>query len=211
MSSTASGFVNTTARQNRVTLRKTLISCLGLTGALVLAIVLMSLIGSESTARTSFVVRTCFVRHKRVRVESRSVRHSLSNSFAENSFGCGRRWLTRHCGRRLSGTAAKPTRRALPARYFKRCCRGNDDRARVFWRERMDQTAARVYRRIACHVRCLSIGAWARRRDPGTFDTRRGDRHDVSVIGDRLCDDFDGRDEDSFVHVLAAWRSFRHE
>ena len=47
MSSTASGFVSSTARQNRVTLRKTVISCLALTAALLLAIVLMSLIGSE--------------------------------------------------------------------------------------------------------------------------------------------------------------------
>lgn len=47
MSSTASGIVNSTTRQNRVTLRKTVISCLMLAGALLLAIVLMSLIGSE--------------------------------------------------------------------------------------------------------------------------------------------------------------------
>jgi iron complex transport system permease protein len=47
MSITASGFVNSTSRQNRVTLRKTLISCLALITALLLSIVLMSLIGSE--------------------------------------------------------------------------------------------------------------------------------------------------------------------
>src|SRR4030095_1576987 len=47
MSITASGFVNSTSRQNRVTLRKTLISCLALIAALLLSIVLMSLIGSE--------------------------------------------------------------------------------------------------------------------------------------------------------------------
>ena len=48
MSITASGFVNSTSRQNRVTLRKTLISCLALIATLLLSIVLMSLIGSES-------------------------------------------------------------------------------------------------------------------------------------------------------------------
>jgi len=48
MSITASGFVNSTSRQNRVTLRKTLISCLALFAALLLSIVLMSLIGSEA-------------------------------------------------------------------------------------------------------------------------------------------------------------------
>src|SRR4030095_2691201 len=47
MSITASGFVNSTSRQNRVTLRKTLISCLALIAALLLSIVLMSLLGSE--------------------------------------------------------------------------------------------------------------------------------------------------------------------
>ena len=47
MSNTASGFVNSTTRQNRVTLRKTVISCLALAGVLLLAIVLTSLIGSE--------------------------------------------------------------------------------------------------------------------------------------------------------------------
>ena len=47
MSSTASEIVTSPARQNRVTLRKTLVSCLTLTVALLLAIVLMSLIGSE--------------------------------------------------------------------------------------------------------------------------------------------------------------------
>lgn len=48
MSSTASGIVNSTTRQNRVTLRRTVVSCLTLAGVLLLAIVLMSLIGSES-------------------------------------------------------------------------------------------------------------------------------------------------------------------
>ena len=48
MSITASGFVNSTSRQNRVTLRKTLISCLALFAALLLSIILMSLIGSEA-------------------------------------------------------------------------------------------------------------------------------------------------------------------
>jgi len=48
MSITASGFVNSTSRQNRVTLRKTLISCVALFAALLLSIVLMSLIGSEA-------------------------------------------------------------------------------------------------------------------------------------------------------------------
>ena len=47
MSSTASGIVNSTAGQNRVTFRKTIVSCLALAGALLLSIVLLSLIGSE--------------------------------------------------------------------------------------------------------------------------------------------------------------------
>lgn len=46
-SSSSDTFVASPARQNRVTLRKTVISCALLAGALLLAIVLMSLIGSE--------------------------------------------------------------------------------------------------------------------------------------------------------------------
>ena len=46
-SSSSEMFVASPARQNRVTLRKTVISCALLAGALLLAIVLMSLIGSE--------------------------------------------------------------------------------------------------------------------------------------------------------------------
>ena len=61
MSSTASGFVNSTTRQNRVTLRKTVISCLALIGAVLLAIVLMSLIGSEHLpARASLCALASF-------------------------------------------------------------------------------------------------------------------------------------------------------
>ena len=48
MSSTASDIVTSPARQNRVTLRKTVVSCVALAIALLLAIVVMSLIGSES-------------------------------------------------------------------------------------------------------------------------------------------------------------------
>ena len=40
-------FVASPARQHRVTLRKTVVSCALLAGALLLGIVLMSLIGSE--------------------------------------------------------------------------------------------------------------------------------------------------------------------
>ncbi|HEX6648473.1 MAG TPA: iron ABC transporter permease, partial [Pyrinomonadaceae bacterium] len=47
MSSTTSGIVTSPSRHNRVTLRKTVISCLTLTLALLLAIVFMSLVGSE--------------------------------------------------------------------------------------------------------------------------------------------------------------------
>jgi iron complex transport system permease protein len=46
-SSSSDTFVASAVRQNRVTLRKTVISCALLAGALLLAIVLMSLIGSE--------------------------------------------------------------------------------------------------------------------------------------------------------------------
>jgi iron complex transport system permease protein len=61
MSSTASGFVNSTAQQNRVTLRKTVISCLALILALLLSIVLMSLIGSEPLpARASLCALASF-------------------------------------------------------------------------------------------------------------------------------------------------------
>ncbi len=61
MSSTASGFVNSTARQNRVTLRKTVISCLALAGALLLAIVMTALIGSEQLpARASLCALASF-------------------------------------------------------------------------------------------------------------------------------------------------------
>ena len=45
--SSSDTFVASSARQNRVTLRRTVISCALLAGALLLAIVLMSLIGSE--------------------------------------------------------------------------------------------------------------------------------------------------------------------
>ena len=47
MSSTASDIVASPPRQNRVTLRKTVVSCLTMTITLLLAIVFMSLIGSE--------------------------------------------------------------------------------------------------------------------------------------------------------------------
>jgi len=61
MSSTASGFVNSSTRQNRVTLRKTVVSCLVLTGALLFSIVLMSLIGSEPLpARASLCALASF-------------------------------------------------------------------------------------------------------------------------------------------------------
>lgn len=61
MSSTASGFVNSTSRQNRVTLRKTVISCLALTGTLLIGIVLTSLIGSEQLpARASLCALASF-------------------------------------------------------------------------------------------------------------------------------------------------------
>ena len=48
MINSASGIVVTTGRPNRVTLRKTVISCVLLAGALLLAIVFMALVGSES-------------------------------------------------------------------------------------------------------------------------------------------------------------------
>ena len=61
MSSTASGFVNSSARQNRVTLRKTVVSCLVLACALLFSIVLMSLIGSEPLpARASLCALASF-------------------------------------------------------------------------------------------------------------------------------------------------------
>jgi iron complex transport system permease protein len=54
-------FVATSARQNRVTLRKTVISCALLAGALLLAIVFMSLIGSEQLpARASLCALASF-------------------------------------------------------------------------------------------------------------------------------------------------------
>ena len=61
MSSTASNIVTPQARQNRVTLRKTVVSCLALTIALLLSIVLMSLIGSEQLpARASLCALASF-------------------------------------------------------------------------------------------------------------------------------------------------------
>jgi len=61
MSSTASNIVTSPARQNRVTLRKTVVSCLALTIALLLSIVLMSLIGSEQLpARASLCALASF-------------------------------------------------------------------------------------------------------------------------------------------------------
>ena len=61
MSSTASGIVNPAIRPNRVTLRKTVISCVALTAALLLSIVLMSLIGSEQLpARASLCALASF-------------------------------------------------------------------------------------------------------------------------------------------------------
>jgi ABC-type Fe3+-siderophore transport system permease subunit len=66
MITTASDIVVSTARQNRVTLRKTVVSCAVLALALTLAIVLMSLIGSERLpasaslcALASFGTSTC--------------------------------------------------------------------------------------------------------------------------------------------------------
>ena len=61
MTSTASGVVRAATRQNRVTLRKTVISCLLLAAALFLAIVLLSLIGSEHLpARASLCALASF-------------------------------------------------------------------------------------------------------------------------------------------------------
>ena len=61
MTSAASGVMTTATRQNRVTLRKTVISCLLLAAALLLAIVLMSLIGSEHLpARASLCALASF-------------------------------------------------------------------------------------------------------------------------------------------------------
>ncbi|HZM99672.1 MAG TPA: iron ABC transporter permease [Pyrinomonadaceae bacterium] len=61
MSSTASNIVTSPARQNRVTLRKTVVSCLALAIALLLSIVLMSLIGSEQLpARASLCALASF-------------------------------------------------------------------------------------------------------------------------------------------------------
>ena len=61
MSSTASNIVTSQARENRVTLRKTVVSCLALTIALLLSIVLMSLIGSEQLpARASLCALASF-------------------------------------------------------------------------------------------------------------------------------------------------------
>ena len=62
---------------------------------------------------------------------------------------------------------------------------------------------------LARHARGVSTGARACRRDAGAFDTRRSDRHDVSFVGDRFCNDFDGCDADSFVHVSGCWAIFR--
>jgi iron complex transport system permease protein len=61
MSSTASNIIASRTRQNRVTLRKTVISCLALAAALLLSIVLMSLIGSETLpARASLCALATF-------------------------------------------------------------------------------------------------------------------------------------------------------
>ena len=61
MSSTASGIVISPSRHNRVTLRKTVISCVTLTVVLLLAIVFMSLVGSEQLpARASLCALVSF-------------------------------------------------------------------------------------------------------------------------------------------------------
>jgi len=61
MSSTASGIVTSPSRHNRVTLRKTVISCVTLTVVLLLAIVFMSLVGSEQLpARASLCALVSF-------------------------------------------------------------------------------------------------------------------------------------------------------
>ena len=61
MSSTASGIINSRTRSNRVTLRKTVISCLVLAVTLLLSIVLMSLVGSETLpARASLCALASF-------------------------------------------------------------------------------------------------------------------------------------------------------
>src|SRR3712207_835686 len=66
MTSTASEFVASPARQSRVTLRKTVVACALLAGGLLIAIVLMSLLGSEQLpvraslcALASFGTRRC--------------------------------------------------------------------------------------------------------------------------------------------------------
>ncbi len=211
MSSTASGFVNSTTRQNRVTLRKTVISCLGLTGALLLSIILMSLIGSEHLptraslcALASFGTSPCGLSREQfdilfqLRLPRILLAAAVGGSLA--TAGAGYQALLRNplaepylLG--ISNGAAVGTMIALV--FFG---------ASEWTRPLLAFTGA-----LVATLAVYRLARGTHRCDAGTFDPRRSDRHDVPFIGDCFCHDFDGRHENSFVHVLAAGRSFGHE
>src|SRR5205807_8033122 len=97
-----------------------------------------------------------------------------------------------------------------PARRFEWSRRGHDDGSRFLWSARMEPAGDGVCGRVGGDTGRLPFGTRTRGRDPGAFDTRRCNSYDVSFVGDRFPDDVDGRYANSFVHVLVAGRSLRH-
>src|SRR6185369_6083419 len=158
----------------------------------------------RTTAGARFVVCDLFRRHVAVRSLARSIRHSVSASFATDFVGGSGRWLARDRRRELPGLAAQSARGAVSAWRFQRCGGRNDGRACLLWHARMEPPGARLWRRFDRDTRGLSTRARPRGHDARTFDTRRSDRHDLSFVGDRFRHHLDGRDANKVVQLLAA-------
>ncbi len=70
----------------------------------------------------------------------------------------------------------------------------------------MEPAADGFFRRIDRDVCRLPPGAGRDRRNSGTADSCRRDRHDVSFVRNCFCDDIDGRHAHPLVYVLAIRR-----
>src|ERR1044071_1694074 len=209
MSSTASDIVTSPSRHNRVTLRKTIISCVTLTVALLLAIVFMSLVGSEQLpARASLcalaslgtsacgLTRDQFDILFQIRLPRILLAAAVGGSLA--TAGAGYQALLRNplaepylLG--ISNGAAVGTMIALI--FF----------GALEWVRPLLAFSGALAATFAVYR--LARG---RAGDTWTADTCRRDRHDISLVCDRLRDHHDGCDENSLVYVLVAGRFVRN-
>src|SRR5215218_3600302 len=131
-------------RQNRVTLRKTVVSCVVLAATLLLAIVLMSLLGSEQLpvrsslcALASFGTSTCGLTQDQfdilfqIRLPRILLAAAVGGSLA------------------TPGAAPKPARRTVSARHLEWRRRRDNDCARIFRGDGVDATGPRFHRSIS--------------------------------------------------------------